>query len=244
MNTNVHLEVSGLTLGYDGVPVVRGLSLTVSGGEILAVLGPNGAGKSTTLSACAGFLTPMAGTVHFNGSAIAGLPAQKVARLGVAHVPEGRGIFHGLTVEEHLRLAQRGTRSGAALGHFPELDKMRDRRAGLLSGGEQQMLALATAFLRQPSVLLIDELSLGLAPIIVERLMPLIRSYADESGCGVVLVEQHVHLALEVADRAMVLSHGEVVLEGPAANLRHSRELLMASYIGESALSHDSKQGS
>lgn len=236
MSRDVRFEARNLTLGYEGVAVVRSLSLKVDAGEVLAVLGPNGAGKSTTLSACAGFISPMAGELILDGRSISGLAPQKIARLGMAHVPEGRGIFHSLTVAEHLRLCTNPAAVETALKHFPALRELSNRRAGLLSGGEQQMLALACALSREPKVLLIDELSMGLAPIIVERLMPVIRNYADDSGCAVILVEQFVHLALEVADHAVVLSHGEAVLNGPAESLRHDRALLMASYVGESAL--------
>jgi branched-chain amino acid transport system ATP-binding protein len=154
----------------------------------------------------------------------------------VRHVPEGRGIFHSLTVDEHFRLAGRGADAEQALLYFPKLAELGGRRAGLLSGGEQQMLSLATALLLRPRLLLIDELSLGLAPIIVESLMPIVRSFSDQERCGVILVEQHVHLALEVADRAVVLAHGDVVLEGEAASLIENRDLIMASYLGQSEL--------
>jgi branched-chain amino acid transport system ATP-binding protein len=230
------LTLDRVTLTYDGVAAVRNLSLSLHSGEVLALLGPNGAGKSSTLSACAGFLSPSAGEIRFDGHSIAGRSPQALARRGVRHVPEGRGIFHGLTVDEHFRLSGRGADSEQALRYFPKLAELGGRRAGLLSGGEQQMLALATALSRTPRLLLIDELSLGLAPIIVESLLPIVRSFADGSGCAVILVEQHVHLALEVADRAVVLAHGEVALEGAAATLINDRDLIMASYLGQGKL--------
>ena len=150
-------------------------------------------------------------------------------------MPEGRGIFFGLTVAEHFRLGHRGEQLDEQLAYtyFPKLEELRQRRAGLLSGGEQQMLAIGRALARHPHVLLLDELSLGLAPVIVEALLPTVREYALESGCAVLLVEQHVHLALEVADRGYVLSHGEIVLHKPAEELRRDRHLLIASYLGE-----------
>jgi branched-chain amino acid transport system ATP-binding protein len=149
----------------------------------------------------------------------------------VAHVPPDRGIFFGLTVAEHFRLD--GTEMDAAIGHFPALRALRGRRAGLLSGGEQQMLALARALSRRPRLLMLDEMSLGLAPVIVDRLLPVVREFATSHGCGVLLVEQHVHLALKIADRGYVLSHGEVAASGPAAQLSQDRALLAASYLGE-----------
>jgi ABC-type branched-subunit amino acid transport system ATPase component len=230
------LEIDHVTAGYDGTPVIRELSLTVAEGEVVALLGANGAGKTTTLRVACGFLSPITGQVRYLGSAVAGTPPQVLVRQGMAHVPEGRGIFFDLTVAEHFRLVGG---SGADLAethsYFPALRELHDRRAGLLSGGEQQMLSLACAMARRPKLLLIDELSLGLAPVIVERILPMVRQYVDDTGAGVLLVEQHVHLALEVADRGYVISHGSIVLERDAAELRSNREHLVASYLGEAA---------
>jgi len=229
------LELEGLTVGYDGAPVVRGLDLEVGQGEIVALLGANGAGKTTTLRAVSGLAHPLAGVVRFGGADLRKVSPSGRARLGIAHVPDSRGLFFGLTVAEHLRLGYRGERLDAALAYryFPALDPLRDRRCGLLSGGEQQMLAVGRALARRPTLLLLDELSLGLAPVIVESLLPVVRAYAEESGCGVVLVEQHIELALTIADRGCVLSHGEVVLRGEADELRRNHELLISSYFGE-----------
>jgi branched-chain amino acid transport system ATP-binding protein len=229
-------EAEHLTLGYDGAPAVRDLNLHVDSGEVLALLGPNGAGKSTTLAGFAGFVKPMAGSIRFAGESIGRAAPYKLARLAIAHVPEGRGVFQSLTVAEHFRICGRSANVDEAMSYFPKLEGLTGRRAGLLSGGEQQMLALACALARRPRLLLIDELSLGLAPMIVESLLPVVREFAKRSGCAVILVEQHVRLALEVADRGMVLAHGQVVLEDTAAALRDSRELLAASYLGESVL--------
>ena len=235
MNDAPVLELSDLSAGYDNVPVLRGLSMFVRAGEVVALLGANGAGKTTTLRAVSGLVKVMNGTVKLAGTDLAGVSATARARSGIAHVPEGRGIFFGLTVGEHFRLGMRP--SGDALDevftHFPALHPLRDRRAGLLSGGEQQMLAIACALIQTPKLLLLDELSLGLAPVIVERLLPIVRDIANARQTAVVLVEQHVRLGLEVADRAYVLAHGDLTASGSAAELRSNTDRLVASYLGE-----------
>jgi branched-chain amino acid transport system ATP-binding protein len=229
------LELAELTAGYDRAPVVRGLSLTVSPGEVVALIGANGAGKTTTLRTISGLVKPMSGFVRLFGEDLAGVsPVARVHR-GIVHVPQGRGIFFGLTVAEHLRLDGLRDRAAqeVAFEHFPALRDLAGRRAGLLSGGEQQMLAIVRALIRQPRVLLLDELSLGLAPVIVERLLPVVREFASTHGTAVLLVEQHVNLALEIADRGYVLSHGELVASDSAERLRADNALLTASYLGE-----------
>ena len=246
------LVVRELSAGYRGVPVVRELNLEVHPGEVVALLGPNGAGKTTTLETIAGLNHPISGSVELSGEKIGGTPAYQLAGRGLALVPEGRALFPGLTVREHLRLAggrgarggrdgrggqsrRAGSREDELLEMLPELRKCLGRKAGLLSGGEQQMLAVGRALVTRPQLLLVDEMSLGLAPVIVDRLIPVLRRAADEMGSSVLFVEQHVALALEVADRAYVLTHGRIGLEGPAAELRERRELLAASYLGETA---------
>ncbi len=233
--TDALLTIERLTAGYDGAAVIRDLDLTVGPGEVVALLGANGAGKTTTLKVISGLIRPTSGRVTFAGQDLARVSATERARLGIVHVPEGRGIFYGLTVAEHFRLGYRGQRpdEDAACEYFPKLRELRTRRAGLLSGGEQQMLAVARGLARRPRVLLLDELSLGLAPVIVESLLPVVNRYALDSGCGVLLVEQHIQLALEIADRGYVLSHGEIVLHDSADALHANRELLISSYLGE-----------
>ncbi len=231
------LEINDLNTGYNGVSVVRGLNLHVNAGEVVALLGPNGAGKTTTLLTTSGLVPIISGEIKVFGKSVQGRRPHLIAREGLAHVPEGRALFYQLTVGENLRLgAARGAADvKQALAYFPILAEIMDRRAGLLSGGEQQMLAMARALTVKPKLLMVDEMSLGLAPIIVERLLPILRTIADETGAGVLLVEQHVNMALQVADRAYILSHGELVTEGDAKELASNRSLLEASYLGETS---------
>lgn len=229
------LKISGLNAGYDGVPVVRDLDLHVDAGEVVALLGPNGAGKTTTLMTISGMVEVLGGEVSIAGNPVPSLrQAHRVARWGVSHVPENRGVLFQLTVRENLELAKTSGRVDIdrAVDFFPSLGPLMQRRGGLLSGGEQQMLALGRAIIADPKLLMVDEMSLGLAPVIYENLMPVVRRIANETGAGVLLVEQHVDLALEVADRGYVLSHGDLVMQGPAAELLANRELLDASYLG------------
>ena len=228
------LELKRLSAGYHGSTVVRDLDLRVARGEVVALLGPNGAGKTTTLCAISGVVKTHGGTVSLGGRDLSRVSPTRRARLGIAHVPEDRGLFFGLTVAEHLKLGRRGEHLDAELAYryFPALADITHRRAGVMSGGEQQMLALGRALARKPDLLLLDELSLGLAPVIVERLLPVIRQFADETGCGVLLVEQHVQLALGIADRAYLMAHGECSASHDASELLSDTRLIEASYLG------------
>ena len=227
------LTASGLTAGYNKVPAIRDLDLEVGPGEVVSLLGPNGAGKTTTLLSLVGLVPLMGGSVTVLGEPL-GKP-HHMARKGMVLVPDDRGLFFGLTVRDHLRLSRRRPspeREKVIFERFPALTKLQGRKAGLLSGGEQQMLAIGGALLGEPRLLLVDEMSLGLAPKIVQDMLPAIRDLAKDEGIGVVLVEQHVELALAVSDRALVLNHGRVVLSGSAAELLEDRSRLEAAYFG------------
>lgn len=236
------LELSGLSAGYDGVVVVHDIDLEVGAGEVVVLLGANGAGKSTTLQTVSGLLPVLGGEVRFGGDPVvvggrrSAAGAAALARAGLVHVPEDRGLFPDLTGHEHIRLARpRGTSSsevGAVLQRFPGLERVMGRQAGLLSGGEQQMLALAKALVAKPRLLLVDEMSLGLAPLIVQHLLPVLRQIADEDGVGVLLVEQHVRLALSVADRGYLMQRGRISMSGTAADLTGRLGELEAGYLG------------
>jgi branched-chain amino acid transport system ATP-binding protein len=230
------LESRGLTAGYAGVPVVRGLDLTVEAGEVVALLGPNGAGKTTTLLTLAGVIPAISGEAQVLGAPVAGGRPHRVARRGAVLVPDDRALFFDLSARENLRLGAGGGGDAVdlVLEYFPSLKTRMSTRAGLLSGGEQQMLAVGRALSGRPKVLMIDEMSLGLAPVIVKRMFPVVRRIADEIGAGVLIVEQHIDLALQAADRAYVLNHGEVAMTGSAADLLKDRHLLQASYLGMS----------
>jgi branched-chain amino acid transport system ATP-binding protein len=239
------VELIQMSAGYHGAPVIRHLDLTVDAGEVVALLGPNGAGKTTTLLTISGLVRTLAGDVRVLGQDIRNEPAHAIAGRGVAHVPDDRSLFFGLTADENIRLGLRCDRSRReevythAVEQFSDLKSHLNRKAGLLSGGQQQMLAMARALAAEPKVLLVDEMSLGLAPLIVEHLLPVVRRIAHDTGAGVLIVEQQVGAALDVADRAYVLNHGRVTLSGDAAELRLRQDLLEVSYLGEAPLLDD-----
>jgi branched-chain amino acid transport system ATP-binding protein len=230
------LELEDVEARYGPVHALHGISLAVEEGSIVAVLGPNGAGKTTTLRTVSGMVR-RSGRISFAGQQIDRLGPDAVARLGVAHVPEGRGTFSELTVWENLRLgayARRGsidTELERVFSYFPWLSHRRRQEAGTLSGGEQQMLALARAFVSRPRLLLLDEPSLGLAPVLVAELFRIVRELNEQEGLTVLVVEQNAHLALEAAHAGYVLEAGEIALSGTSAELQ-ADDAVRRSYLG------------
>jgi branched-chain amino acid transport system ATP-binding protein len=226
------LSARGLAAGYNGHPIVEGFDLELHPGQVVALLGPNGAGKSTTLMTLAGALAPIGGEVRIDGERVTDSLSSRAKR-GLGFVSEERSVFMSLTAAENLRVGRCDT--DHALTLFPELEPLLDRRAGLLSGGEQQMLTLARALARRPKVLLVDELSLGLAPLVVSRLLQAVRDAADQEGIAVFLVEQHIRKAIRVADQVHVMRRGEVVLSGAGRDLRGRVDEIEASYLASEA---------
>lgn len=231
------LEVSGLRAGYGPTHVLHGLDFAVEEGGVTTLLGANGAGKTTTLRAVCGMVRAES-EVSLAGQRITGLATEDIARRGVAHVPDGRGTFMELTVEENFRLGAYVRRDGEVQRDFermwewfPRLKQRWKQQAGTLSGGEQQMLAIARALLLRPKLLLLDEPSFGLAPLIVQDIFGILRRIRAESGVGILLVEQNANLALELADRAYLLETGRIVMSGPAAEIRQD-EAIRRSYLG------------
>ncbi|MEJ1158973.1 ABC transporter ATP-binding protein [Prosthecomicrobium sp. N25] len=231
------LEVRDIVAGYGGVPVLRGVSLDVEAGEIVAVLGANGAGKTTLNRVLSGLVRPFSGTIRFDGHPIAGLAAPDIVALGLVHVPEGRKIFPNMTVRENLELgsyrrgrANRAANLERAFAIFPRLKERTGQRAGTLSGGEQQMLAIGRGLMAEPKLLILDEPSLGLSPLLVEEMFELIARIAAD-GLAVMLVEQNVVQSLERAARAYVLENGAVAMAGPADRLK-TDPTLMTTYLG------------
>jgi len=229
------LEVKQLAAGYGGLEVIRDVSLQVRPGEVVACIGANGAGKTTTLRAISGMIHPRRGRVMFAGIEVTGRTAERISKLGLIHIPEGRGLFPRLTVEDTLRLVSNTAGHEVditpAFQLFPKLRERRRQLVGTLSGGEQQMVAMARAILSRPRLVMIDEMSQGLAPSVVRQLFEIIRVFRDE-GIAVLLVEQFVESALDVADRAYVFEHGSIVLSGAAVDLRSDRKLVAGSYLG------------
>jgi branched-chain amino acid transport system ATP-binding protein len=232
------LAVSGLKAFYGDIEALHGLDFTLDEGGITTLLGANGAGKTTTLRAICGTVRT-AGDISFAGRRIGGRATEDIVRLGIAHVPEGRGTFTRLTVEENLQLGAitRADRPAVeadmarVYGHFPRLEERRTQQAGTLSGGEQQMLAVGRALMLRPKLLLLDEPSFGLAPLVVEELFAILRRVNEETRVGMLLVEQNAALALDLASHAYLLETGRIVMAGPAAAIRED-EAVRRSYLG------------
>jgi branched-chain amino acid transport system ATP-binding protein len=229
------LEVTGLSAGYGAAPVLHEVDLTVDSGQIVAVLGANGAGKTTLLRAVSGLLEKSRGRIAFDGSDLRGVRVERMVRHGIAHVPEGRGVVTELTVDENLRLGGLWRRPRPALDRiydlFPPLARRQKHLGHQLSGGERQMLAIGRALVAEPRLLLLDEPSLGLAPLITAQIMGLLRDLRDNTGLSVLLVEQNVRSALSIADVGVVLSLGRVVVRNDAAVLAGDTDLRHA-YLG------------
>jgi len=233
------LEVEDLHVSYGAITALRGISLRVCRGEVVALIGANGAGKTTTLRAVSGMLRPRSGRIRLEGSEVQGMRSHLLVPKGMAHAPEGRGIFLNLTVEENLDLGAYLRRDRAAVaedrayvfGLFPRLSERRNQVGGTLSGGEQQMLAISRALMSRPRLLLLDEPSLGLAPQVVETIFRILRE-VNGRGVSILLVEQNAHLALTLAHHGYVLETGEVVMNGPGRTLLASPEVRRA-YLGE-----------
>jgi len=236
------LEVSGLKVAYGAITAVRGIDFHVEAGEMVALIGANGAGKTTTLKALAGVIAPVAGRVRYNGTDIMGMPSYRLVALGIALVPEGRGVFPRLTIAENIDMGaySRRDREGIAVDRdhvyelFPRLAERRQQTAGTLSGGEQQMLAIGRAIMSRPKLLLLDEPSMGLAPLMVQKIFDTIRAIAA-TGVTTFLVEQNAKLALELCDRGYVMESGEIILHDRARALLANPQVRRA-YLGEEGL--------
>jgi len=229
----VALELVGVHAAYAGIEVLSGIDLAVPAGKVVALLGANGAGKSTTVKVAAGLLAPTAGRVLVAGHDVTGVPAHDLARIGVCTIPEGRGVFPNLSVKENLWMAtpargRLGQVEETAYARFPRLGERRTQLAGTLSGGEQQMLALCRALVTDPAVLLLDELSMGLAPIVVQQLYEIVARVATE-GISILVVEQFAQAVLGIADRAAIMVTGEITREGTPEELRSE---LSSAYLG------------
>ncbi|MBK3496647.1 ABC transporter ATP-binding protein [Viridibacillus sp. YIM B01967] len=232
------LKVNDINVFYGNIQALKGVSLEVNEGEVVTLIGANGAGKSTLLKTLSGLLKPKKGTIEYVGSSIAGKQAQSIVKAGISHVPEGRRVFANMTVEENLELGAylRKDKDGIAkdlqrvFELFPRLLERRKQLSGTLSGGEQQMLAMGRAIMAKPKLLLLDEPSMGLAPLMVKTIFSIIREINKE-GTTILLVEQNAHMALSVADRAYVIETGRIVLSGTAKELQETEEV-KAAYLG------------
>jgi len=232
------LKVDGIDVFYGNIHALKGVSLEVNNGEIVTLIGANGAGKTTLLKTISGLLKPKKGDIVYEGASIAGKAAQTIVKQGISHVPEGRRVFANMTVEENLELGaflrkdKQGIQEDFAkmFRLFPRLEERRKQLAGTLSGGEQQMLAIARALMARPKLLLLDEPSMGLAPLLVKTIFRIIQEI-NELGTTILLVEQNAHMALSIADRAYVLESGRVVLSGTAGELQASEQVKQA-YLG------------
>ncbi|MBV6271766.1 ABC transporter ATP-binding protein [Alcaligenaceae bacterium CGII-47] len=233
------LEIHQLDVAYGGIRAVRGISLTVGRGELVSLIGANGAGKSTTLRAICGLVPVTNGDIHYDGQSIVGRPVHEQVLQGLVMVPEGRGIFGQLTIEENLNMGGYSRKDAAevrqSIAHvfelFPRLAERRTQSAGTLSGGEQQMLAMGRAMVSKPRLLLLDEPSMGLAPLMIEKVFEVVRTVAAE-GVTILLIEQNARLALELSQRGYVMESGQITLEGPSAQLLNDPKV-RAAYLGE-----------
>ena len=241
MSTAPLLEVRNLKLSYGGITAVKGIDFYINSGELVTLIGANGAGKTTTLKVIAGLLKPSSGSIHFLGSAIGGQPAYELAKLGVGLVPEGRGVFARMTILENLQMGayvRQGSHSAKSIDRdlevvletFPRLRERLSQLAGTLSGGEQQMVAIARAMMARPKLLLLDEPSMGLAPLMVETIFGVIQNL-NQHGMTILLVEQNARLALSMADRAYVLESGVITLSGTANELLND-DRVREAYLG------------
>ncbi|GAB6181048.1 ABC transporter ATP-binding protein [Desulfotomaculum defluvii] len=233
------LELNDLHVSYGAIRALKGVSCQVDEGEIVALIGANGAGKTTTLRTVSGLIRPQAGSINYKGKSIAKLPPHQIVSLGVCQVPEGRRVFTRMTVIENLEMGAytRNDKNGIKedlkkiFDRFPRLEERKNQLSGTLSGGEQQMLAMGRALMSRPNVLLMDEPSMGLAPMLVQEIFAIIKEI-NKTGTTILLVEQNAHMALSISNRAYVLETGEVVLSGPAEDLANNPEVQKA-YLGE-----------
>ena len=241
MNPQPLLALKRLQVAYGGIHAVKGIDLTVDQGELVCLIGANGAGKTTTLKGITGLQPIKSGTIHYNGEDITGKPAYQLVRKGLSMVPEGRGVFGALTIDENLAMGAYARNDHAAIADdvdrvftlFPRLKERRKQTAGTLSGGEQQMLAMGRALMSRPKLLLLDEPSMGLAPLMVQKVFETVLAISEE-GVTILLIEQNAKLALEVSGRGYVMESGEITLHGEAGTLL-SDPKVRAAYLGEAA---------